>query len=466
MGQHCLSARQRNAVIANIVTACVVSSLLSTALTTALPPIMNDFSVDMHTGQWLTSGYSLAMGVVMPLSAFLITRFPTKPLYIASLGTTISGIALCAFAPNFPVMMCGRILQALGNGLFTAMAQVVILTVCPTNKQGTAMGIYGLSVSAAPVVAPVLSGFITDALGWRWIFYGSIALFAVVTLLATKAFENVLKTTPQRFDFISFAASTLAFGGITLGVGNLPVSGIASPLCFGPILAGAIAAVFFTVRQLRLSKPFLDVRTFASKPFTVSVVCSMLLYFLMMGSSVIMPLYVQNILGGSATLSGLVTMPGSLVMALVCPLAGRLYDSLGIKPLLVAGSGLLIASNGGMALIGVETSVWVASALNVVRCIAIACLMMPLVTWGAGQVGETLVAHATALLTSLRTLAGAIGAAVFTGVMTSTGSAAANAGAQEAAMHGLNISFAGMAGTAAILLLVGLVLTRSRKSTV
>ena len=165
-----LTDRKRSLIFLNIVVSCIASSMLATALTTALPSIIADFSITVTMGQWLTSGYSLAMGIIMPLTAFLITRFPTKRLYLCGLALTIAGLVLCVVAPNFPFLMAARILQASGNGILSAMAQVIILSIYPPEKRGTAMGWYGLSIGAAPVIEPTLAGILVDSFGWRSIF--------------------------------------------------------------------------------------------------------------------------------------------------------------------------------------------------------------------------------------------------------------------------------------------------------
>ncbi|MDT2704285.1 MFS transporter [Enterococcus dongliensis] len=144
----------------------------------------------------------------------------------------------------------------------------------------------------------------------------------------------------------------------------------------------------------------------------------MLLYFIMMGSSIILPLLIQSIEGYSATVSGLVTLPGSLAMTLISPFTGKFYDKFGMKKLFFVGAIALLLSNLGMVFITLKTTIFIIALLNAFRSIAIGCLMMPLVTWGMSHIDNSLTAHGTALLTSLRTIAGAIGSAVFVSLMT------------------------------------------------
>lgn len=451
-----LSDRKRTLIFINIVVSCIASSMLATALTTALPTIIDDFQIDVTLGQWLTSGYSLAMGIIMPLTAFLITRFPTRKLYMSGLLLTILGLVACVIAPNFPLLMAARVLQACGNGILTSMAQVIILSIYPPEKRGTAMGWYGLSIGAAPVIAPTLAGFLIDAFSWKAIFYLVIVIMCISLVWAGFTFEDVLDNVKKRFDVVSFVLSIFAFGGVTLGVGNIGSYPFVSPQVLGALIIGGIAAVIFVFKQLNTTSPFLELRILSNKNYAISLIGSMLLYFIMMGSSILIPLYVQKILGGSATLSGLVVLPGSLAMAIISPFAGRIYDKLSIKPLFICGAAALLISNVSLFFITMNTSVWVTCICNVIRSIAIGCLMMPLVTWGTNSINnKELTPHGTALLASLRTISGAIGTAVFVGIMNYVSASSAERLGEDAPIHGLNVAFLCMGCVALIMLLIG-----------
>lgn len=451
-----LTDRRRALIFVNLVVSGIATSILSTAMTTALPNVVASFGVSTAVGQWVTSGYSLAMGMVMPLTAFLITRFPTKRLYISGILCFIVGILLSVLGTNFAVMMVGRVLQACGNGVLVSAAQVIILSVYPLERKGAMMGTYGLATTAAPVIAPTLAGLMIDAFGWKSIFYLVLVIMIVSLAISCAVFTNVLELQDKKFDVLSFVESVIAFGGITLGIGNVSSYGLVSLEAGAPLVVGAVVCALFVLRQCGLERPFLDVRILASRPYAVSVVASMVLYLVMMGSSVLMPLYVQDVMGCSAVVSGLVTLPGSLATAIVSPFAGRLYDTMGIKRIFVTGAALLVASNVGMALISMDTPLWVAAALNVLRNLAIGSLMMPLLTWGTTHVEQRKVADASSLLTSLRTVAGSIGSAVFVGIMTAVSAGSTASYGDAALMHGMNVAFLGMTAGAVVLLGIAL----------
>lgn len=454
--------KQRNWIFINIIITVIASTMMSTALTTALPTMIAEFNVSVTTGQWLTSGYSLAMGIVMPLTAFLITQFPTKKLYLTAVGLFIVGLAVAVIAPNFPVLMVGRILQACGNGILSAMAQVILLTIYPTEKRGSIMGWYGLSVGAAPVIAPTIAGILVDHSGWRVIFYAVIVIMVLSFIVANVVFKNVLETRKKQFDTLSFVISGVAYAGITIGVGNIGTYAFVSVSVLLPIVVGALAMALFAYRQFHQDDPFLNLRVLSHHTFTISLIGSMLLYFSMMGSSIILPLLVQSVRGFSATTSGLVTLPGSLAMTILSPFAGKIYDKFGMRKLFIIGSLALVISNLSMGFVTLSSSLVLIAALNVIRSLAIGCLMMPLITWGMKDFAPEMMAHGTALLTSLRTIAGAIGAAIFVSLMNYVTKNSPHLSTSLAAMHGVNAAFLGMTGGAIVLLLVAL-FPQSRK---
>lgn len=444
--------KQRTLIFINILISCIASSMLATALTTALPTMINEFNISVTTGQWLTSGYSLAMAIMMPLTAFLIIRFPTKKLYLAAISFFIVGLLLAVVAPNFTVLMIGRILQACGNGILSSMAQVILLTIYPLEKRGSIMGWYGLSIGAAPVIAPTITGILIDITGWRMMFYLVIAIMIVSFIWAMAVFDDVLPNRKQTFDLLSFVLSGFAYGGLTLGIGNIS-SSLFSLQSGLPLLIGLLSMGLFAYRQFHLDDPFLDLSVLKNKIFVVSLIGSMLLYFIMMGSSIILPLLIQSIEGYSATVSGLVTLPGSLAMTLISPFTGKFYDKFGMKKLFFVGAIALLLSNLGMVFITLKTTIFIIALLNAFRSIAIGCLMMPLVTWGMSHIDNSLTAHGTALLTSLRTIAGAIGSAVFVSLMTTITKQSLPIYGGNAAIHGLNITFLAMTLSAVLLVL-------------
>ncbi|ORY54338.1 MFS general substrate transporter [Neocallimastix californiae] len=450
-------------IFLNITINSIATSMLATSLTTALPPIMEDLNISVNTGQWLTSGFILFLAVMTPFTAYLITRFKTKPLYFVSVAMFIIGLIICAVSSNFYLMMFGRVIQGVGNSLLSSMGQVIILTIFPKEQIGTMMGWYGLSFGVAPIIAPTIAGLLVDSVGWRMIFVIAIVILVISFIWAIFIFENVLPLMNKHFDVISLGLSILTFGGVTLAISNVGTNDFVSYQVLVPLIVGLIASVFFFSRQLKIKVPFLDVRVLKNKNFTISVIATIVLQFTIMGSSIIIPIYVQQLKGKSATISGLVLLPGSLAMAITSPLAGKIYDKIGMKLLITIGPILLAVTNLSVYFIRIEHSIWIYSGINIFRCIAMGVLLMPLVSWSMIEIPNTKTSDATALYNSFRSIAGAVGGTSFISIMTKVSKAVAHS-KPNPEMYGINIVFLIMSITSFIVFLIGLFGCKSNKS--
>ncbi|WP_235715811.1 hypothetical protein [Latilactobacillus fuchuensis] len=272
---------------------------------------------------------------------------------------------------------------------------------------------------------------------------------AISLIFAFIVFKDVLPTSKKHFDTLSFVISGIAYAGITLGIGNIGTYKLVSLPVLCPLILGILGMFIFAKRQFKRPEPFLDLHVLQNKVFVISLIGSMLLYLVMMGSSIILPLFIQTIKGFSATTSGLVTLPGSLAMTILSPFSGKIYDRFGMRRLFIAGALVLLISNVGMIFITLKTSLILIAALNVLRSLA-------LVTWGMSGIDVHMTAHGTALLTSLRTIAGAVGSAIFVSIMSTVAkNSAATLGAQ-APMHGVNMTFLFMSLVSVILMLVAI----------
>lgn len=448
------SQAKQNSIFFNIIITCIATTMMSTALATALPPITSDLNISVNTAQWLSSGYYLCMGIMVPVSAFLISRFSTKKLYLSVLGIFIVGLFFCLIATNFPIMMLGRILQAGANGVLSPLGQVVLLTIYPPEKKGSIMGWYGLSLGAAPVLAPTIVGLLIDIMSWRMVFVLPLIIMIASFIIAVFVFENVIETSRVPFHAVSFFSCLLTFGGITFGIGNIGTCPFFSIWIALPLVIGLVAGAFFIYCQLHEAQPFLELRTFSNRHFTMSVFGSMILYITTMSSVVLLPLYVQNIEGYSATISGLVTLPGSLVMAVISPVAGKIYDKIGMKCILLIGTICLLFSNFGMYFIKLNSPLWIAALLNVFRQSEVGCLLMTFVAWGTESLPQNYISHGTVLLTSLRTIAGSAGMSLSVGIMTLIAGKHGELTSQFAEFKGLNTAFFMLGITNLILLII------------
>lgn len=452
-----MNAKQRYGIFGVILGACILCSLLQTAMNTAIPAVMAEFGITAATAQWLSSGFSLAMGVMTPLTAYLIKRFSTRRLFCTALAIFSAGVALAAWSFSFPVLMVARILQALGASVIVSMTQVVIFHVFPAEQRGSMMGMYGLAVGVAPILAPTLTGLVIDLWGWRMVFGISLAIAAVAVILGLRFMRDVLQTERQSFDTPSMAECSVGLIGTMIGLGNITTAPFLSTSVALPLTIGVMALVLFSFRQLHLSAPYLNLRLFANWEFTCGTLGSMMLYAGMLGAAVLIPLYIQSVRGLSATVSGMVSMPSSLVMIFINPIAGKLYDKFGIRKLFILGSLLMLLGCLGLTFLTEDTPLILIIVMFVIRQIAIGAIMMPVATWAMSTLEKRETADGTAILTSLRTIAGSIGSAVFV----SLSSAVA---ATTSLVQGINAAFIGISVIAAVELVFAIFFVRNKSS--
>lgn len=412
-----LSKHQAQQLFIVLLLSCIVSSLMQTAMTTILPAIMQDLHVTANAGQWLTSAFTLAMGIMIPVTPFLLKRFSTKQIIMAGLSIFAVGLLICTLANSLAMMLVGRVLQAISSGIFVSLTQVAIVQIFPTKQVGTYMGIYGLAVGGLPVFAPTLAGYLADNFGYRSIFLSVLVITLLVLGLSFVIVHNISDGEKAQLDVQSFGLSVIGFGGLTLGLDQLS-STTHHALTLTILAIALIALLLFGIRQTRSKTPFLSLQPFKNINFTTALISSMLLYAVMMAGSLILPMFLQTLRGYSATQSGLITLPGSLVMIVFSPIAGKLYDRFGIKPILILGSLSLFISCWGLSTVQLKTPIWYIIAVYAFRMLAIAMLMMPLVSWGMLKLKPNLATHGSALISALRTYAGAFSMVGMTSMMT------------------------------------------------
>lgn len=446
----------KNTIFVALLIGAITSSLLQTSLTTALPAIMNDFNISAATGQWLTSAYTLAMGIMIPVSPFLLRRFKTRVVSLGVIGTIIIGITLAAVSTNFPILLIGRIIQGLSTGVLLSMVQVVILTIYPEKKRGTMMGIYGLAVCAAPVVAPTITGILIDLISWRAIFIIGFIIVIFDFVLLAVVMSDVLPNEIQSFDAFSMLLCAIGFCGILIGCGNFGIYPFISANVVLLLLAGMVALGLFSIRQLKMKNAFLELRTFKNNVFTMAVIMSMLTYCALTASSTLFPIYLQIVHGFSDTVCGLVMMPGSFISALINPLSGKIYDRFGIRKLAIIGSLFSTLSYIFIAFFTESTPIAIIIIIFIIQMIAIGCIMMPIITWGMSTLSEKYTSDGTAIINMLRTIAGAIGAALFVAVMTYVTKMTSGSVKVTANAMGMHITYIGMFVISAIQLVVSL----------
>lgn len=297
-----------------------ITILNQTLLGTALPPIMIDLKISENTVQWLQSVFMLVNGIMIPITAFLIERFTTRKLFLTAMGLFALGTLIAAISPTFTFLLIGRILQGTGAGIMMPLLQTIMFLIFPLEKRGTAMGIFGLVIAFAPAIGPSLSGYLVDQYPWRSVFYVVLPIAIINLVLAYFLLVNVTKQTHPKVDYLSIVLSTLGFGGVLYGFSIAGDMGWISLHVGLSLVIGVISLYFFIKRQLKLEQPILEFKVFKYKVFTLTTALGMIVFTSMIGTAVILPFYMQNMLGFTVFQSGLVLLPGAIIMGLMNPI--------------------------------------------------------------------------------------------------------------------------------------------------
>lgn len=412
--------------------------LNQTLLATAIPHIMADLDLEADVAQWLQSVFMLVNGIMIPVTAFLIGKFSTRSLFFTALSLFGFGTLVCGLSPNFTVLMLGRILQASGAGIIMPLMQTILFLIYPREQRGTAMGFFGLVISFAPAIGPTLSGWFVEIYPWRGLFYIILPIVVIDLIVAWFILKNVTEQTNPKLDVFSIILSTFGFGGLLYGFSLAGSSGWLSPMVLISLIVGGVALTMFIRRQLRLEQPILEFRVFKDPIFTLATIIGMVAFMTMIGGAVILPIFMQNMLGFTAFESGLMMLPGALLMGIMSPVTGKLFDMFGPRWLVIPGLGIVTMTTFMFTVLDTETTFTYLAVVNAVRMLGISMVMMPSTTAGLNQLSNKLVPHGTAMNNTMRQIAGAVGTALFVSVMTMT--MIPDQGA-EGMIHGVNMSF-------------------------
>ncbi|MFD6210436.1 DHA2 family efflux MFS transporter permease subunit [Peribacillus sp. NPDC060253] len=391
-----------------------------TIMSVAIPELMNDFNIKASTAQWLTTGYMLVNGVLIPITAFLIQRFSTRQLFQTSMIIFLAGTIVSAVATNFPVLLTGRLIQAAGAGIIMPLLMNVVLSLFPPEKRGSAMGYVGLAIIFAPAIGPTLTGYVIETFPWQAMFYGMIPFTVIVIICGFIYLKNVSEPVHSKVDFISVALSTIGFGALMYGFSEAGNAGWSSTEVVVSLVVGILALVLFTWRQLISKNPLLNLRAFKYNMFTLTTLISIGVTMMMYADMMLLPLYLQNARGFTALESGILMLPGALLMGLLSPAVGKLFDRFGAKWLTIIGIAIIIISTVGFIDLTDSTSYTFLVVMSTVRRIGMAMFLMPIQTAGLNQLPSSLYAHGTAISNTIRQVAGAIGTALLVTVMTNS----------------------------------------------
>ena len=413
----------RNKLVINLLlVSSFVVILNETIMSVAIAPLMASLGVTAAAAQWVTTAFLLTMAVVIPMTGFLLQRLHTRAVFVLAMSLFSIGTFAAAFAPGLELLVVARVIQASGTAIMMPLLMTTVMTLVPPDTRGKKMGDIMMVISVAPALGPVLSGTILEYLHWRWLFVIVLPIALGSLWLGWRRIENVTTPSEAPLDFVSVVLSILAFGGSVYGVsllGSAPVPG--QPPAWAALVVGGIAMILFVHRQLKLQRTnsaLLDLRVFASRDFRVCLLMMLILMLTLFGTIILLPIYLQNVLGIRPLMTGLLLCPGALLMGRLGQKVGGWYDRIGPTKLVIPGVVIVTAVLWAMTLLGTQTRWEYILAGHIVMCVGFALLFTPLFTASLSAVPPQLYSHGSAVLGSLQQVAGAAGVAMFIAIMT------------------------------------------------
>ena len=442
------NAARNRLVIALLLGSTFVVFLNETMMSVAIPHLMEDLGILPNIAQWLTTAFLLTMAIVIPITGFLLQRMNTRPVFMLAMSVFSLGTLICAASPGIELLIVGRVVQAVGTAIMMPLLMTTVMTLVPPESRGKTMGNISIVISVAPAIGPTIGGFILAYLEWRWMFILMLPISLAALALGSSRMQNV--TTPRYapLDIISVLLSAIGFGGLVYGLSSLgegEAEGAAFPLWL-PLVIGLVGMAIFVWRQIVLSrqdKALLDLRTFLSRNYTVSVLTMAIAMMALFGTVILLPIYTQNVLGLDTLQTGLLLLPGGLLMGLLAPSVGRLYDRIGPTRLLVPGTALVSIVLWALTRVDQHTSVWAILVGHIIISIGLALVFTPLFTAALGSVRKEMYSHGSAILGSVQQVAGAAGIALFVALMTIRTQALAGEGLEpvSALAGGIQLAF-------------------------
>ncbi|WP_081813726.1 MDR family MFS transporter [Microbacterium sp. CH12i] len=420
-------------VIWLLLVAAFVAILNETTMGIAIPHLNTDLGIPPELGQWLTSAFMLTMAIVIPTTGFLLQRFTTRQVFIAAMSAFTLGTLVCLVAPGFEMLLVGRVIQAGGTGIMMPLLMTTIMNVVPPQSRGRMMGRVGLVISLAPAIGPTLAGAVLNSFNWRVLFAIILPIALIALAMGIKWMTNLGETRKAPVDVLSIVLSVFGFGGVVYGLSQFGGGGESGGATIGVIslVIGGASLALFVWRQLvlqRVDDVLLDLRVFRSGNYTIGVIIMAILALSMFGTLTLLPQYLQNVAGLDALQSGLILLPGSVLMGLLGPIMGRIYDARGTRTLLIPGTIMVSAALFFYSTVGEHTEWWMLVLSQTVMSVGLAMSFTPLFSASLGSLRRRFYSHGSAALNTIQQVAGAAGVALLTVTYSSILHAGENAG--------------------------------------
>ena len=458
-------------VITILLVATFVVILNETIMAVALPTLMTELSVSASTVQWLTSAFLLTMAVVIPTTGFLLERVATRTVFLLAMSLFCAGTLVAGLAPGFWLLLLARIIQASGTAIMLPLLMTSILTLVPIGHRGVVMGNVSIAISVAPAVGPTVSGIILQFLPWRFMFLLVLPVAITALMIGALILPNIGEPGTQRLDIWSVLLSIPAFGGIVYALSQFGITSSAGiGIAVGMLVLGVLCLLAFGWRQLLLQKdedPLLDLRAFKFRMFSLSAALMCLVFMAFLGAFILLPIYLQSVRGLSSLATGLLLLPGGLLMGLLAPAVGKVFDRYGPKVLVPPGATVIALTMLALTTVDQHSSVWWLLTVHVILSIGLACFLTPTFTTGLNPLPPSLYSHGSAIMGTLQQVAGAAGTALVITVMSGRMVSLIDGGSSELAAEtaGLQTAFAILVIFALVAIVLALFLANPQPAT-
>ncbi|AKP65000.1 major facilitator superfamily permease [Levilactobacillus koreensis JCM 16448] len=393
------------------------TALTTNMLVTAYPTLMTRFNISSATVQWLTTGFLLVMGIMIPISAWLINNFSLRTIYLTALSFFLAGLVISYTAPSFAMIFLGRLVQAIGVGITFPTIQTVLLVTFPADKRGSMMGLGGIVIGLAPALGPTVSGWILDNATWRDLFGVMIPPVILVLILSLIFVRPVIPVKKSPIDTLAIILSTIGFGSLLYGFSEVGEHGWGSVSVISGIVVGLIFIGLFARHEWPQADPFLNVRLLKIPSFTIASFVTALSNTAMIGIQVVLPMYLQQVRGLSPFHSGLMILPGALVYGIVSLISGNLYDRMGGRRLALIGTFLLTLGTLPFALLTRNTPYSYIICEYTILMIGVALVTMPITAASSIDLKGLQLSHGTAVNSTMRQVTTSMGTAILGSVL-------------------------------------------------
>lgn len=412
-----LTDKQRTIIVIPLLLGAFLTLLNETLLNVAFPQLISTLNVSIVTVQWLATAYMLIIGILVPVTAFLMETFTTKKLFMIAILLFIAGTLMCGVAQSFVFLLVSRLIQAVGTGMILPLMMNTVMAIYPPAKRGTALGTCMLAVLIAPAIAPTVTGLILQAADWHALFFMMLPLAVIAMVLGAIHIKNISRLTKPKIDVLSVILSTIGFGGLIFAICSIENLGFMNPTVLISLICGVGGLILFSKRQFTLKQPMLELRIFRFPIFSLGSIIILITFLMPFAVNIVLPTYMQTSLGLTPFVTGLALLPGGIVGGFTTSLSGRLFDKIGAKPLTVCGFAISAAAMFFLSHISSATTLVTIIVFHICMYFGLSLVITPLQTNSLNQLPRKDHAHGVAIINTVQQIGAAFGSSLFIGLM-------------------------------------------------